>query len=442
VSDFLFFLRTYAEVDHLTPLIWKCLEKGDGALVVPHHSFPYHEDFRIKFLQTFPRFQVLQLRGTRAGSAAIRLASRVIWTPSRARALCERYRVSACFVASRSGVGRYRRRPSRREIEQGCMEASYLPGRKRLARLLDRVLKPLNTSFLLAAKERGIPVFCLPHGVGTELDNAFKRRRFDLMRRAAEGTSPEDWRSEFTMCVFASSHHRQWEIEHGGLDPAAAEAWGSLRFSPQWLEVLDRIVGDADAVRAGNAGRIGVLFLVPKWHASVDRAATEALLLSLAARPDLRLIVKSHPSRDELGPELTRRLREHPNVELAGKANSSTLIRSADVTIVESSSVAIEALVRGKHLIYLSYLRPSPEVYVEYGGCLVARESADVQRFLDLIVRGTPPPVDASARARILSMLVYGGREPFDVPEYYYERIRGYLSESSVTERIRPRISA
>jgi hypothetical protein len=243
------------------------------------------------------------------------------------------------------------------------------------------------------------------------------------MRQAARGSVP-DWRSQFTTYVYASELQRQREIEHDGLDPRAAEAWGSLRFCPQWLAVQDGILGDAGEADSRRDGRTGVLFLVPKWGRFVDRAATEALLLGLAARDDIRLVLKAHPTRGGVSEELARRLQGHPTVSLAGDTPSSALIRTTDVTVVESSSVAIEALTRGKHLIYASYLHSVPEDFDEHGGCSIARAPGDVHRTLDLIVRGTPAPVDGNARAHLLRMLVYGGREPFDVPEYYYRRIQ------------------
>lgn len=430
MTNFLFLLRTYAELDHLTPLMWKCLEKHDRVMVIAHHALPYHDDFRIRFLETYPGFEVLRIPGANSSSRLIRLASRLIWTVPRARALLERYRISACFAASRSGVGPPNREPSVREVEQGRMAKVYVPGRIDRKILLGRVLKPLSTSVLVAARAGGIPTFCLPHGVGTRLNPSRKRRRLDLMRRAAGGTLPPDWRGQFTTYVFASELHRQREIEHGSLDPTNAQAWGSLRFCPQWLEVQDRIIGDGAVIPPGKEHQLRVLFLVPKPHPLVDRVAVEALLLSLARRGDVLLVVKPDSSRGGLGDEIAQRLQQHSTVWLAGKSHTSPLIRNTDVTIVEGSSVAIEALVRDRHLIYTSYLRPVPAVYDEYGGCLVARSEADVHSFLNLIVRHTPPVVDANARARLLSDLVYGGREPFDVPEHYYVAIQRYLSGS------------
>jgi hypothetical protein len=425
LSNFLFLLRTHAEVDHVAPLIWACLEKGDRALVVPHHSLAHRDDFPLRFLATYPGFQRLDIQGPGSPSGPLRLASRLLWSRRRARALLERYRIAACFVGSGSGLGARQRRPTPREVERGRMARVHVPGRRDLTRLLGRVLRPFSASVLLAARQSGIPTFCLPSGIGTRLEREFRRRRLEVTRRAAGGRLPPDWRSQFTAYVYASELQRQRDIECDGLDPRAAEAWGSLRFCPEWLAVQDRILGAAGGLPAEP--RTGVLFLVPKWGRFVDRAATEALLLELASRGDVRLVLKSHPTRGGLGAELAGKLGAYPTVSLAGDTHSSVLIRATDVTVVESSSVAIEALVRGKRLVYASYLHSVPEDFDEQGGCTVARGPGDVHRALDLVVRGLAPPVDAAARARLLRMIVYGGREPFDVPAYYYARVQGYV---------------
>ncbi|HWC03762.1 MAG TPA: hypothetical protein VHF87_13475 [Methylomirabilota bacterium] len=427
MSNFLFLLRTYAEVDHIAPLIWKCLEKGDRALVVLHHSLGSRDDFRMRFLATYPGFRRLSIPGAGSTQPVLRLAGRLFWSRARARALLERHRISACFVGSGSGLGPRSRRPTPREVEQGRMARVYVPGRRDLTRLLGRALRPFSASVLLAARQSAIPTFCLPSGIGTRVQRDFRRRRLDVMRQAARGRVPPDWRSQYTLYVYASELQRRREIEDDGLDPRSAEAWGSLRFCPQWLAVQDRILGDAGWPAPALEPRTGVLFLVPKWGRFVDRAATEALLLGLAARRDIRLVLKPHPTKGGLGEELARKLRPHPTVTLAGDTHSSVLVRATDVTVVESSSVAIEALMRGKHLIYASYLHSVPEDFDEHGGCSIAHAPADVHRALDMIARGIPPPVDADARARLLRMLVYGGREPFDIPEHYYGRIQRYI---------------
>ncbi len=433
MSTFLFLLRTYAEVDHIAPLIWKCLEKGDRALAILHHTLSHHHDARLALLKTYPGFEILSIPGPSSNRSLVRLASRLTWTRSRALRFLEWHRVAACFVGTQAGLGWQGRLASEDEVERGRMAAVYVPGRGDLTRLFGCILRPLTTALLLASQERRTPTFCLPHGVGTRVNTERTRRKADLMRRRAGGQL--DWRSRFTMTVFASELHRQRVIAAGRVDPAAAQAWGSLRFCPQWLDVLDGIRGDEGGLPSRQEGQVRVAFMVPKWQRAVDRAAAESLLLGLAARGDVRLILKTHPSKGALGNDLVRKLEGHPTVHLAGKTDSSTLIRNTDVTIVESSSVAIEALMRGKHLIYASYLRPIREVYDEYGGCLVAHAPGDVHRFLDQIMRGSPPVVDARAQEQLVSALVYAGRAPFDVPEYYYGQIQRYLDPVS-----RPRI--
>ena len=45
-----FFLRAYNDIDHIAPVIWKFIKKGDNPVVIIHTDIDYENDYRIKFL--------------------------------------------------------------------------------------------------------------------------------------------------------------------------------------------------------------------------------------------------------------------------------------------------------------------------------------------------------------------------------------------------------
>jgi hypothetical protein len=73
----------------------------------------------------------------------------------------------------------------------------------------------------------------------------------------------------------------------------------------------------------------------------------------------------------------------------------------------------------------------------EWGGCLLANAEAEVHAYLDGIVGGAQTPDDARARAEVLRQIIYAGREPFDVPEYYHSRVRDHLGDGRRAARER-----
>src|SRR2546421_46619 len=97
MKNFLFLLRTDPDIDHIAPLIWKCLEQGERTYVTFVEGFPYANDYRIQFLMKYPNFKVLSLAGVMARSRFVHFASRLLWNYYSIRSLLRRYEISACF---------------------------------------------------------------------------------------------------------------------------------------------------------------------------------------------------------------------------------------------------------------------------------------------------------------------------------------------------------
>ena len=50
-SSALVFLKTFNDFDHISPIIWKVLEKGDKAIIIFLEDYEYKKDYRISYLQ-------------------------------------------------------------------------------------------------------------------------------------------------------------------------------------------------------------------------------------------------------------------------------------------------------------------------------------------------------------------------------------------------------
>jgi hypothetical protein len=290
----------------------------------------------------------------------------------------------------------------------------------RIRLLGDHVVPPFRAALIAAARERGLPVFCLPHGVQLRTNPDGAR----VLGRGPGGAPYDDGRRVFAACVFPAEHDRELQVRRFGLDPARAHVWGSLRFSPEWSGILQRICPPAELpARRGRQAR--VVFFLPKWHRRADEQATFDLLRTIGARSDVQLVLRTHarPGRSDLPAPVLADLRRRPDVILT-QAHSPALIGAADAVLAVNSSVALDALLHGKPLIYAAYLHGNRLVFDELGGCLPARSPADVHRLLDAVVAGAPPAVSPAEVDRVLRTVVYGGREPFDVLGHYYREIR------------------
>ena len=175
------------------------------------------------------------------------------------------------------------------------------------------------------------------------------------------------------------------------------------------------------------------MFLIPKWIHFVDKPQTLALLRSVAEREDVQLLIKAHPRRGqaELDTETIQTLVRRPNVVLAGDAESHALIDAADLGIVIISSLVVELFLQQKPIVYPKYLHPHRMVFEDHPGCLTARSLDEVHRWLDRFRQGNVPAIDHAAVAAVEREFVYAGKEPYDVPEYYYARVRAYLAAAA-----------
>jgi hypothetical protein len=428
VSNFLFLFRAYPDVDHISPLVWKCLERGDRAFVLFDRAFPYERDYRIQFLRRYPGFRLLHLRGVESPSPAMRFASRLVWTASRLERLLRRHAIQTCIFEWGSGLGpRARGRSLTARLAQLPRAGPYSPWRRDVERLVARTVKPLRNALILAAIRSDLPTFALPHGMRTIMNPALNAYVADRMRRHG-GEDPQEDQNCFTAYVLNTEALREHMVRYNRLDPRVAQTWGSLRFCPEWRRVVGEIC-PAAALPPRQPGHLRAVFFLPKWEHFVDEAGTFALLTGLADRPDLQLILKGHPrrGRTDLAHDRLAELARRANVVLAGEAHSSALIDASDVAIVLVSSLAIEALLQRKPVIHAAYLHPNEMVYDGYPGCVTARSQAELHAALDRIRRGTGPQLDDATVARVERDFVYGGRAPFDVPEFYYTRIQSYL---------------
>ena len=56
-----FFLRAYNDIDHIAPVIWKFIKKGDNPLVVFYTNIDFENDYRIKFLRSEGSVEILRV---------------------------------------------------------------------------------------------------------------------------------------------------------------------------------------------------------------------------------------------------------------------------------------------------------------------------------------------------------------------------------------------
>jgi hypothetical protein len=429
VSSFLFLLHGYPDIDHITPMIWKCLEKGDRVFAVFAEPYPYRDDYRLRFLMNYPRFRVINLFGVESRHVGMRLLSRILWNSATLRLMLRRYKIAACFMEWGPGIppATGNARLVVDEIRAFTRSPDATARRRALRQLVDRFLQPLRIALIAASRRMGLPVLALPHGINTKqrVDHNPKIREL-LNKNGGKLLRPD--RNTYTAWVYSTEFERQLAIHHTDLHPAIAQTWGSLRFSPEWMQIVEKICPKV-SLPPRDEEQIRLIFFLPKWHNFVDKQETLHLLHSLAQRQDIQLVLKTHPRKgtSELDEDLLDKLLFRPNVSLNAEGHSPALIMDADVIIDIGSGMSIEAILRRKHLIYPAYLHQNRLIFDDYPGSLIAYSLEEVHRFLNKIIERTQPCWEQADLYPLLRELIYGGQHPYDVPEHYYARIQDYV---------------
>jgi hypothetical protein len=432
----LFLLRAQPDVDHITPLIWKCLEKGEQVRIIFDRPFP-RDDFRLRFLGRWPAFETVTLAGVQSRNRLVALGARRQWGPARFRRLLQAHQISACFFDWFAGSSHPT--PAKRLAHLGRQVRNvglFWPSARDFRNVwkrdvLNRLFPPIRNSLATAVHQLGIPAFCLPHGMHMFFNADTTPRAVERLHRY-RGRLPDEHAVRFRAYVVNTDNLRELRLSHYGDDPEIVQNWGSLRFSPQWRRVLVDICPPAD-LPPRRPGQTRVVFLLPKWVHFVDKSETLALLRSVAEREDVQLLIKAHPrpGQADLDAETVHALAGRPNVVFAGNAESQALINAADLGIVIISSLVVELFLQRKPIVYPKYLHPHRMTFEERPGCLTAQSRDEVHQWLDRFRLGTTPGIDSTEVTAVEREFVYAGRPPYDVPEYYYERVRAYLDNTT-----------
>jgi hypothetical protein len=411
--SYAFLFRAQPDVDHMSPLAWRLLSDGDEvhALVAP--GYDPGTDPRLAFLATHPRFHLHA--PWRAGRRLRRLRAALPYAFSFLR----RHRVRVLVVEWGHGP--------RIDGSEGKLRMAVELSRRFAASLL-AAPRPdagqVRSNMIFAATARGLPVACIPHGVSVKLEGRTvhgpQARRFER-----EGTIDWSDRNRFAVYVYDSEHHRRWHLEHALGDPEVLEAWGSLRWSPQWFRQSLGLYAPFEW--PAEPGRVRVLLMAPKWRKRVDVEAAIGLVERIQGLEFVTLAVKGHPRKTgSLEPLRQAAGIDWSRIRDVSAADSVPLIAAADVVIDVGSSIGIEVVLQGKVLLNPAFLHELTTVFdVLDGSCVRASDADEAIAYLRAHAEGRRHRVDDAVLAELERLCIYAEEpRPFDVPGRYAERIR------------------
>ena len=387
----LFLLRTYNDIDHIAPVIWKTVRSGWPTFFL-FVDKDYSEDYRIKFLEAH-------------GAEKIRSIS-IEWYYKRVRSsipfkLFQKaldrlvaYSIGFIFVFCKG-------------IDVIASEWSGPFGRVRAE------------YFLRPAHLLQIPIFSLPHGYFV-FQNALFNRKLSELAQTQERPLDFSNRNWFAKYVVQSYEHKRENVKYG-MNPDKIVVLGSARFCREWSDINLKLLLENRELEK-TAGLIAVFFL-PHWDYNVDRNKCIALMKKISQKENVTLNIKAHTrGTGALTSEEIETLSQNDNIKLQDESvHSATLVYRSDVIINFGSSIAFEALSQGKPVINPRYLHRNDTIFDDSGIVIDTTDEASTLSILDDLQSGRDFGIQQDQVSKFLCERLEAGRQGQDVLQTYVD---------------------
>ncbi len=386
----LFLLRTYNDIDHIVPVIWKAatLRMQPMFLFVDHD---YSADYRVKFAvaegaihAVCPTIRRYHFRMRR-------------WLFFRGLRRVVDWCVGRCFG------DRFLRE---NQIKVVINEWSGAYGRQ------------MAEYFLRPAHARDLRCVSLPHGYFIWTSTAVNLLEKSLWSSKRQKPDFQD-RNFFLSYVVQNNEAKVFKTERG-VSVERIKLLGSARYCPEWFEINKKLLSGSKLKRVDSKGCC-VLIFIPDWNYNVDRAATTSLLHAVARMIGTELLIKANTrGTGALGIDERKSLGKFANVRFPDiTEHSPVLIDQADVVINFASSIGIEAILQRKPVCNPSYLNGNSTIFDRSGVVVDTESEAATLEFISSVMAGKGFDQDDLARDVFLRRYVLGGAEGTDVLDDY-----------------------
>lgn len=422
---YLFFVRHFNDIDHITPVVWKmkkdsypvavycmnprydvwsdyrlCFLKSQGVTVdYLHHAFDQHRGRIHKQLhERIQKWYALQKRLAAPERKQSGLLSR--WLGQMAKLLGTFfYKLTRSIYYDISWARSILEHTGARAI---CFD-HILPKRYAV------------NSFLKAARELSIPALSLPHGVLLYTNEKTKPKSTD--KRKIAKFSPFDF-------ILVPNQLRKEVLVRAGVAEDKIFVLGSARYCGEWLEQNKMILPRVIESDINNSDKLKVVFMQSKPQCRVDLERMSKTIGLLADLAEIQAMLKPHTRTVD-----KKSLFDETRLPNVSHVLTAELCEWADVLLVVGSSVITETLMQGKPVLYLKYLHENTTLFEDLGACwIISNETELKQALLVLHKNKTDIPYGADNITEYISQVVYGGRGRRDVLADYENFIVGCAS--------------
>jgi len=417
---YLFFVRAFNDIDHMTPVVWRM--HTDNCSVTVYCINPEYDiesDYRLNFLRklgvkvdyiykNFDKELGLFHQMIRflflSGFAVKRQLSSVDRSPSSASPHMsgQLFQKLGSQLYDLAKKRYYDINWAYKVIERSCAKVLCFDWVRPRQYIVDVLLR--------AAKEMSVPTLALPHGVFVYTSDLSK------IGSSKERTFEKYNRYDY---IIVQNELCREVIAASGVDKEKIAVLGSARYCEEWLGQNRKILPRTITSNGRNAGQLRVVFMTTKTRYGIH---TERMLRSfdiLSKFTNIEVMIKPHT---RTGSETY--LYDNLPLPFAWDISSVELCEWADVVLVVGSSIIVEALTLDKPILYLKYLHENTTLYEEYGACWTIHDESELHDALLSLQAGkaTLPYVHENVY-RFLTEVIYGGWNQRDILRDYREFI-------------------
>lgn len=421
MKSILFNIRAYNDLDHFSPIIYKIIVKEEfRPILYMANDFNWKHDYRIEYLKS-----------SGLNPEDILIDDSLTFNNKKKTSGLSLFAKLGNFITGRA-----------RKVKPGIFdkirhffflnvkeEIGFLQSNRVVACVFEWSTPYSNGNklykFFLACKALGCTTLSLPHGCNIYTFPMVTSGHLSLAGSGRNIDYP-DQRNQFDYYILQGKVRRDICVRLG-YDPIKTQAWGSVRFCPDWHEILLKISGQFNPCR-NNPDLFKVVFMDHQLDYRIEQDLITELLIDIVNIENVFLVYKGS-TREGRGTSFLKYVQDkslESRVYLADSTdNSVAIIEWSDCVINYGSSIGIEALLQDKPLIVPNYLHHNETLYDLLEAGLICTSSSEVVNKIELLKRNRGDIVLKYAKGKndLLKDVVYGGSEAFDVLELYYSLI-------------------
>ncbi len=416
---YVFFVRHFNDIDHLTPVAWKLQQ--DGYLVAVfcmNLSYDIRQDYRLRFLkqQGVTVDYLYSAFNENLGPVHQFLYALICASYQIRQKLARDYHgplgaLTKLLSRLADFAGTIVYKITRRIYYDHRWARSVLKRINAHAICFDYIMPKLYVvdAFLKAARKMSIPVLALPHGIQLYTNEITKpksteTRRFTKFNRFDFIVAPNQLRKDF--------------LVKAGVAKDKISVLGSARYCRAWIEQNSQIVPKEAEKLSGRLTELRVVIMPSKPQCRLDLKRMFDSCRMIAELNGIQAVIKPHTRTrniDQFG--------EYPLPDVSHMLTSD-LCDWADVLLIVGSSVMTEALMRGKPVLYIKYLHDNITLFEELGACWIIHNETELKdAILTLRADKNQVPYSKQSVAAFLTEVVNGGNSDRDVLDAYEQFI-------------------